>query len=77
LRTPINFLTELANTEEGTSKLIENDCIQFLLDYLIKEETSTKHKKAVLWILAKICNLNLFFDKNIIRCKRKSGSVFE
>lgn len=55
MRTPINFLTELANTEEGTNKLIENNCIQTLLDCLMKEETSTKHKKAILWILAKIC----------------------
>jgi len=55
LRTPINFLTELANTEEGTTKLIESNCIQTLLDYLMKEETSIKHKKAILWILAKIC----------------------
>jgi hypothetical protein len=57
LRTPINFLTELANTEEGTTKLIESNCIQNLLDYLMKEETSIKHKKAILWILAKICKI--------------------
>jgi len=55
LRTPINFLTELANTEDGTDKLIEYNCIQKLLDYLEKDETSTKHKKAILWILGKIC----------------------
>lgn len=60
LRTPINFLTELANTEDGTDKLIEYNCVKKLLDYLEKDETSTKHKKAILWILGKICKKKIF-----------------
>jgi hypothetical protein len=60
LKTPINLITELSNTEEGTEKLIEIDAVSSLCSYVEKENISLKFKKAALWILAKICN-NKFF----------------
>jgi rapamycin-insensitive companion of mTOR len=56
LKTPINLLTELANTEEGTEKLIEINAIPNLISLFEKENISIKWKKSALWILGKICS---------------------
>jgi hypothetical protein len=60
LKTPINVLTELANTEMGTNKLIEIEAIPKLFEMLNKESLSAKSRKSVLWIIAKICNKPTF-----------------
>lgn len=60
LKTPINLLTELANTENGTSKLIEIEAVDKLLGIIEKENISIKLKKSALWILAKICNKPIY-----------------
>ena len=49
-------MTELANTEEGTDKLIEINAIPNLISLLEKENISIKWKKSALWILGKICS---------------------
>ena len=56
LKTPINLITELPNTEAGTLKLIEIEAVSRLLE-MLEKDISLKHKKAVLWILAKICKI--------------------
>lgn len=58
LKTPINLLTELVNTDEGTNRLIEENVIPKILDYITNnnEFKSLKLKKAAIWILGKICN---------------------
>lgn len=58
LKTPINILTELANTQEGTDKLIQIKAIETLLSMIENSNTSLKSKKSVLWILGKISNKN-------------------
>lgn len=62
MKTPINLITELANTDKGTDRLVEMNIIPTLLAVL-DEEDKFKRKKAVLWILGKICIYNI----NIIR----------
>ncbi len=56
LKTPINLITELPNTEIGMAKLIEIEAIPKLLSMITDDNVSLKNKKAVLWILAKICS---------------------
>ena len=51
----MNLITELANTYDGVKKLQENDIINKLLSYFDNNTKNLKFKKAVLWILAKIC----------------------
>lgn len=63
LKTPINLLTELANTAQGTSKIFEMDAIPKILALLERENYSIKLKKSALWILGKICSKS--FGKNI------------
>ena len=55
LKTPINILTELANSESGIETLINLNIIDFLFSYLDNNTSiSSKEIKSALWILAKI-----------------------
>ena len=55
-KTPINILTELPNSEQGTKTLIKIGAVEKLLNYLDinKLEKDSKNVKSALWILAKI-----------------------
>ena len=55
-KTPINILTELPNSEQGTQTLIKIGAVEILLNYLDvnKLENDNKNVKSALWILAKI-----------------------
>ena len=60
MKTPINLLTELCNTEEGTEKLVELEAIPQLLNILDREDISLKWRKSALWILSKICSKPIY-----------------
>lgn len=53
---PINLITELANTNEGVDRLIDIKAVPNLIRMLDDVSVTNKHKKALLWILARICN---------------------
>ena len=55
-KTPINILTELPNSEQGTEALIKIGAVEKLLNYLNINnlEKDIKNVKSALWILAKI-----------------------
>jgi hypothetical protein len=54
------LITELPNTETGMEKLIAIEAIPKLLLMIDDENVSLKNKKAILWILAKICSKEIY-----------------
>lgn len=51
---PLNFLTELPNTNLGIEIIIKNNFIKEIIDYINNEKNSLKAKKSAFWILAKM-----------------------